>query len=100
MGQTLDEMRQFVTDGLIAYLANSEPNDKPRNRPGTITDAGAAQMLARQSHCNRFAVQFWKVAERAFDHVEGTMREALFHERCEGERHGLVHPCAEVGLQS
>ena len=100
MGQTLDKMRQFVADGLVTHLANSEPNDKTRNSAGTITDTGTAQMLARQSHCNRLAVQFWKVAQRALDHLERATRKALFHERCKGERHDLVNPCAEFDWQS
>jgi hypothetical protein len=67
---------------------------------GTITDTGAAQMLARQSHCDRRAVQFWKVAERALDHLRRATRKALFHERCKGKRHDLVNPCGEFDLQS
>jgi hypothetical protein len=100
MAQTLDQMCQFVTDGLITHLANSEPNDEPRNNAGTITNAGTTQVLARQSHGDRLALQFWEVAQRALDHLRRSTREAFLHERRESERHDSLFPARELDLQS
>jgi DNA-directed RNA polymerase specialized sigma24 family protein len=98
MSQTLDEMCQFMTDGLITYLANSEPNDEPRNNASTVTNTGTAQVLARQSHRDCLALQFWEVAQRALDHLTRPTREAFFHKRREGERHDLLSPCGRIRL--
>src|SRR5215475_635445 len=98
MSQPLDEMCQFMTDGLITYLANSEPNDKPRNNTGTVTNTRTTQVLAGQSHGDRLALQFWEIAQRALDHLRRSTREAFFHKRCEGERHDLFSPCGRVRL--
>ena len=98
MSQTLDEMCQFMTDGLITYLANSEPNDEPRNNACTVTNTGTTQVLARQSHRDCLALQFWEVAQRALNHLGCSTRETFFHERCEGERHDLFNPCGRVRL--
>src|SRR5262245_12183975 len=100
MAPTLHEMCQFVTDGLITHLANSEPNDEPRNNAGTVTNAGTTQVLACQSHGNRLALQFWEVAQRALDHLRRSMREAFLHEWRESERHDPLVPAREFDLQS
>src|SRR5262245_61425859 len=100
MSQPLDEMCQFVADGLITYLANSEPNDEPGNNAGTVTNTGTTQVLARQSHGDCLALQFWEVAQRALDHLRRSTREAFLHKRRESERHDLLSPAGEFDLQS
>ena len=87
MSQTLNQVGQFMSDGLISQFAYFEPDNQPRNDALMVDHGGAAQMFARITDGDGGTCQFRKQLQRSLDHLVGTAGEPLFHQGSESDGH-------------